>query len=380
MAYIPPVNIPSLSDRDYGAQLFGMLSNTGQAFYQNRRDDVGDQQWQQEQERLSAAQALAQSNADRNYALELQKFEADQADPGGGDEYYGTAQWYEMDDGSMGFGVLSKGGDFKEVTSPEGSKWAPRVTYQDTGTARVPTFTQGGSVAGSPLPVHGSPEPGTYQTSPGGVPGSPGTGVPGLPGGGVPTYSPAGPKATREETQFTRERTEAQTKARTRLNAIEQDAQAVDAMLNEAEQLIQGGWATGALGEVMEVPGVLFPTERGELANVRQSIQANIGFDKLQSMREMSPTGGALGQVSDFENRLLIAVRGPMDLKNPEQMQATLQTIRDRYEEAAVAHRIAYMTDFEGLPRDVAEQAIDAIRQGKDPQAVMQRIQEMGGQ
>ena len=72
---------------------------------------------------------------------------------GGADEYYGSAQWYQMPDGSLGFGVLSKTGDFKAINPPEGSQWAPKVTYQDAGTSRVPTYSQGGGVAGAPIQV-----------------------------------------------------------------------------------------------------------------------------------------------------------------------------------------------------------------------------------
>lgn len=39
-----------------------------------------------------------------------------------------------------------------------------------------------------------------------------------------------------------------------------------------------------------------------EMLNV---IETNIAFDRLQEMREASPTGGALGQVSDMENQML---------------------------------------------------------------------------
>lgn len=90
MAYLPPVNLPNLQDRDYAAQLHGMIGNVGEAYYGAKRDKIGDAQWQQEQERLSTAQALAQSNADRNYALELDKFKWDQteAETGG---YAGTS-------------------------------------------------------------------------------------------------------------------------------------------------------------------------------------------------------------------------------------------------------------------------------------------------
>jgi hypothetical protein len=43
------------------------------------------------------------------------------------------------------------------------------------------------------------------------------------------------------------------------------------------------------------------------------TIKANISFDKLQAMREESPTGGALGQVSTFELQNLMAVFGSLE-------------------------------------------------------------------
>lgn len=42
---------------------------------------------------------------------------------GGADEVYGTPQWYEKPDGTMGFGVITKGGAFNEMNPPEGSNW-----------------------------------------------------------------------------------------------------------------------------------------------------------------------------------------------------------------------------------------------------------------
>lgn len=90
MAYIPPVSIPSLSGKNYAGELYGMISGVGEAYYGAKRDKIGDQQWQSEQDRMTAAQGLAQSNADRNYALELKKFEADQAE-GPGTGYAGTS-------------------------------------------------------------------------------------------------------------------------------------------------------------------------------------------------------------------------------------------------------------------------------------------------
>lgn len=164
MAYIPPVNIPSLSDRDYSGRIFGVLSGVGDAFYQNRRDVVADEQWGKNYARLLAGDEFDRQMAERDYALDLRRLELDEAKAradaaagGGEDEWYGTPQWFQREnpDGSvtMGYGIISKSGAFKEMPPPEGTEWAPTVTFQDTGTARVPMYTRGGSQAGDPLPV-----------------------------------------------------------------------------------------------------------------------------------------------------------------------------------------------------------------------------------
>lgn len=375
MVWTPPVNIPSLSDRDYGAQLFDMLSSTGDAFRQNRRDRIGDEQRAQEQQRLRDAMLFDQSMRERNYALELQKFEANQADPGSGDEWYGTPQWYEMDDGSMGFGIISKGGDFKEMPPPEGSKWAPRVTYQDTGTARVPTYTQGGSVVpGGALPVHGPPETGTVQTSPGAVPGSPGMGVPGLPGGGVvPTYEPVGPKATREQEQYERETTSTRVKTLRSLGRSDQQTQFVEQTIDEAIALI-APWTTGFGAVLANLPA----TDARALARNLDTIRANIGFGELQAIRDASPTGGALGPVSDFENRLLQAVQGALDqYQRGEDIADALQKIKALRRQTFAVFKLAYMVDHAGLDVRMAEMAMQAISAGENPDAVLAEAEAM---
>lgn len=61
-------------------------------------------------------------------------------------------------------------------------------------------------------------------------------------------------------------------------------------------------WTTGLLGQL---GGGIGGTPQHNLAMALQTIKANLGFDKLQDMRDNSPTGGALGQVSEMENKLL---------------------------------------------------------------------------
>ena len=62
---------------------------------------------------------------------------------------------------------------------------------------------------------------------------------------------------------------------------------------------------------VMTGPGSYLEFVRGtpaaNLKSTIETVQSNIGFIKLQDIRDASKTGGALGAVSDFENRLLQA-------------------------------------------------------------------------
>lgn len=63
-----------------------------------------------------------------------------------------------------------------------------------------------------------------------------------------------------------------------------------------------------------------------------ETIKANIGFDKLQAMRDASPTGGALGQVSEMELKQLNASMGNLDIgQSPEQLRKNLMAVRAQY-------------------------------------------------
>lgn len=74
---------------------------------------------------------------------------------------------------------------------------------------------------------------------------------------------------------------------------------------------------SGMVGGVLSgIPG----TAAYDTSKLLDTVKANIGFDKLQAMRNASPTGGALGQVSDTENRMLQATLGSV-----EQSQGTPQ-------------------------------------------------------
>jgi len=94
--------------------------------------------------------------------------------------------------------------------------------------------------------------------------------------------------------------------------------------VTEAKNLVKFE-TTGRTGQVAAAinPG----GEAGTLRNRIANIKANIGFDRLQKMREESPTGGALGQVAVQE---LEALQDSIANLSPLQNDAELKNSFDR--------------------------------------------------
>ena len=95
------------------------------------------------------------------------------------------------------------------------------------------------------------------------------------------------------------------------------------------------------------LPGAIFrqfPGSRAtDFAAKLDTLKANIGFDRLQKMRDESPTGGALGQVSEMELRQLNAALGSLEQnQSPQQLQENLKRIRDHYIRAVSALEAEY--------------------------------------
>lgn len=73
-------------------------------------------------------------------------------------------------------------------------------------------------------------------------------------------------------------------------------------------------------------------TPAHDLNALLDSIRANVGFEQLQRLREASPTGGALGPVSDAENRLLQSVLGSLsNTQGSGQLRFNLNRLRNIY-------------------------------------------------
>ena len=90
-----------------------------------------------------------------------------------------------------------------------------------------------------------------------------------------------------------------------------QELDATMGILGEAKELRENEIMGGGVGYVL---GKALPmTEARELASKVDTIQANLAFDELEKMRKNSPTGGALGQVTEMELRLLKSAVSGLD-------------------------------------------------------------------
>lgn len=103
--------------------------------------------------------------------------------------------------------------------------------------------------------------------------------------------------------------------------------QDVDRVLEAVNK--EGFPTTGFFGSMASnVPG----TPAYDVKSLLDTIKANVGFNKLQEMRAASPTGGALGQVSEMENRLLQAAIGNVEQsQSKEQLEYNLKRVKEIY-------------------------------------------------
>jgi GH24 family phage-related lysozyme (muramidase) len=87
--------------------------------------------------------------------------------------------------------------------------------------------------------------------------------------------------------------------------------------------------ATGPLAAVTQyIPG----TNSYDVRNLLTTIKSNAGFDRLQQMREASPTGGALGAVSNRENELLQSTIGNLEQSQSDaQFRRNLKRVKNVY-------------------------------------------------
>ena len=129
--------------------------------------------------------------------------------------------------------------------------------------------------------------------------------------------------------------------------------------------------------------GALFAaTDEADFQSALMTLRSNIGFDRLQRMREESPTGGALGQVAIMELEALQASLGSLNVnQSPQQMTNNLKVIRSNYRKVGIEYAKHFseeelesfgLSNLAAMKRDLASGKIteeDVLNSSDKPKA-----------
>ena len=115
-------------------------------------------------------------------------------------------------------------------------------------------------------------------------------------------------------------------------NAELKTATDVLAAVDQVEKISDSWWSTGAPGKALRDIGI-GGTPAVDLEIALRPIIANMGFDRLQAMRAASPTGAALGQVTERENTLLQSTIKSLDPNGSKELfKQNLAYIKEQYD------------------------------------------------
>lgn len=122
------------------------------------------------------------------------------------------------------------------------------------------------------------------------------------------------------------------------------------------------GMTTGLVGKASSyVPG----TSAYDLQQRLITIKANLGFDRLQQMRDASPTGGALGQVAVQELQALQSTVGSLEQgQSKEELQKNLDKIEFHYNNWLKAVGVAPQDAMATTPAPMAAPNVPAEAAG----------------
>jgi len=157
-------------------------------------------------------------------------------------------------------------------------------------------------------------------------------------GGGVPTTAPAPapgrafppPQPGMNSKVYAEEMTKRAVKDQAEQERQRKQAGMIDPVTEDIDQAIKIIQAnpkstTGLYGSLASK----FGGQAGDLAGMLQTAKARVSFDELQKMRAASPTGGALGNVSDKDMAALQAVQGSLEQsRTPEQLLYNLERVQ----------------------------------------------------
>lgn len=132
-------------------------------------------------------------------------------------------------------------------------------------------------------------------------------------------------------------------KVRDAVAATEQNANTVSSVIDKAGALIQQGRSSGW----WSLAGGLPESQAKTLRALFQQIKANIGFNYLAEMRQNSPTGGAVGNLTEKEFELLASTAGTLDPSlDPEILLQILADMKNGQQRTITRMKSAYENDY----------------------------------
>lgn len=149
-------------------------------------------------------------------------------------------------------------------------------------------------------------------------------------------------------------------RARSALNA---QARTTDIVLGKIDEALGqiNNLTAGPMSLTAGVPG----SPAKNLAATLDTIRGNVGLDKLNEMRANSPTGGALGNVTERENAILQSVLGSIDQGQSQgQLRRNLEAIKKELTAAREARQAAYETQY-GAGARAAAPPVASASQGR---------------
>ncbi len=110
-------------------------------------------------------------------------------------------------------------------------------------------------------------------------------------------------------------------------------------------------------GVIGQVGSWIGGTPQKDLKANLETVLANLGFEELQRMRDESPTGGALGQVTERELAFLQSVKANLEnSQSPEQLKENLDSVRQQIVDSWKRIDDAYRAERGAPPREDATQ------------------------
>lgn len=239
----------------------------------------------------------------------------------GQERFFGNVIPMQDAQGNVVLGQASDQGNWQPLQGAEGFSPAPTTKQIDAGNYVITTDVYGNELYRTPK--SGSVPTGFQHTPEGG-------GVMPMPGSDVD-----------------RERQAGQVQATSAMNSLETKnqiaVQAIDSALQQASGMNTGN----VMGNSGWVP--FLGQGATDLSKVLDTIKANIGFEELQTMRDNSPTGGALGQVTERELAFLQSTIANIEQsQSEEQLRHHLQILRNFLLQSQEQRRAAFQRQYGG--------------------------------